>query len=155
MNFYFESELTQRLLNCILQNKQVSKDLVTLPVTFLIHSSNFWPSRNPHQKSFFNVCHTVRPDVCFQLRLQHQHDQQKILQWPPVTGIVFWLWRGAGPRFHRVHDANVPRQTKDSFYYWVTKQRLQQWLYKIKENIQLKGTGEKMQVSCWECVGIH
>ncbi len=29
MNFYFESELTQTLLNCILQNKQVSKDQIT------------------------------------------------------------------------------------------------------------------------------
>lgn len=100
------------------------------------------------------MSHTVRPDVCFQLKLQYQHDQQKSLQWPPVTGIVFCPWRGglvcASTGWH---DANVPGQTKDSFYYWVTKQRLQQWLYKIKENMQLKGRGEKMQVSCWGMCG--
>lgn len=52
------------------------------------------------------------------------------------------------------HDANVPGQTKASFYYWVTKQRQQQWLYKIQAknvwNIQIQGTDEKMPVSCFD-----
>jgi len=68
-------------------------------------------SLNKSRRRFRNTPTPTPKSAPVELKLQHQYDQQKSLQWPPVTGIVFCLWRG-GPRFYRVTWRKCPRTDK-------------------------------------------